>query len=215
MSKNTLIRKLNQPLSPSRVKFREKSGTRLQYLSGADVERSANTVFDYTWSSETLDILLLYERPYTRVKKTGETCDMIEVAYRARVRITVNINGTLVIRDGCGAGNGQSSALNPFDAHELAIKEAETDARKRALKTFGDQFGLSLYEKEINLAHEYADAQKFDLDFVELQRTIQSETNDQALKQLYRDYDGPFRDEVLAQIIIRRKELYRGKNDHS
>jgi len=34
------------------------------------------------------------------------------------------------------------------DKHESAIKEAESDARKRALMQFGDQFGLSLYDKD-------------------------------------------------------------------
>jgi DNA repair and recombination protein RAD52 len=28
------------------------------------------------------------------------------------------------------------------------VKEAETDARKRALMTFGNQFGLALYDKD-------------------------------------------------------------------
>jgi hypothetical protein len=32
-------------------------------------------------------------------------------------------------------------------AHESAIKEAETDAKKRALMTFGNQFGLALYDR--------------------------------------------------------------------
>jgi hypothetical protein len=32
-------------------------------------------------------------------------------------------------------------------AHESAIKEAETDAMKRALVTFGNAFGLALYDK--------------------------------------------------------------------
>ena len=30
----------------------------------------------------------------------------------------------------------------------LPIKEAETDAKKRALMSFGNQFGLSLYDKD-------------------------------------------------------------------
>ncbi len=209
MSKDTLIRKLDQPLSPSRVKFREKSKTQLSYLSGADVERAANTIFKHAWSSETTQLVKLYERAYSKTKTNGTTVDMVEVAYMAKVRVLVDINGVSVVREGCGAGNGQSSALNPFDAHELAIKEAETDARKRALKTFGDQFGLSLYEKEINLAHEYADAQKFDIDYVDLTRKIATETSDAELRNLYRDYDGPFKEEVLAHIMVRRKELYR------
>ncbi len=38
--------------------------------------------------------------------------------------------------------------LTPGEAHESAIKEAETDAMKRALSTFGNPFGLALYDKE-------------------------------------------------------------------
>ncbi len=34
------------------------------------------------------------------------------------------------------------------EAHEAALKEAETDAMKRALTTFGNLFGLALYDKE-------------------------------------------------------------------
>jgi hypothetical protein len=33
-------------------------------------------------------------------------------------------------------------------AHESALKEAETDAMKRALMTFGNPFGLALYDKK-------------------------------------------------------------------
>ena len=33
-------------------------------------------------------------------------------------------------------------------AHESALKEAETDATKRALMTFGNPFGLALYDKQ-------------------------------------------------------------------
>jgi len=34
------------------------------------------------------------------------------------------------------------------EAHESALKEAETDATKRALVTFGNLFGLALYDKQ-------------------------------------------------------------------
>jgi hypothetical protein len=36
------------------------------------------------------------------------------------------------------------------EAHERALKAAETDATKRALATFGNRFGLALYDKEQN-----------------------------------------------------------------
>ena len=37
----------------------------------------------------------------------------------------------------------------PGEAHELALKAAETDATKRALATFGNPFGLALYDREL------------------------------------------------------------------
>ena len=54
--------------------------------------------------------------------------------------------GHLVIREGSGAGHGIDADLG--QAHESAIKEAETDAMKRALMTFGNPFSLALYDKQ-------------------------------------------------------------------
>jgi hypothetical protein len=63
------------------------------------------------------------------------------------VRVTVHLpSGSIVARDGSGAGHGIDVDLG--QAHESALKEAETDAMKRALMTFGNPFGLALYDKE-------------------------------------------------------------------
>jgi hypothetical protein len=63
------------------------------------------------------------------------------------VRITVGEGtGAPLIREGCGAGHGIDTDLG--QAHESALKEAETDAMKRALMTFGNPFGLALYDKQ-------------------------------------------------------------------
>ena len=48
-----------------------------------------------------------------------------------------------VVRE--GSGTGEATAASPGLAHEIAAKGAETDATKRALSTFGNLFGLSLY----------------------------------------------------------------------
>jgi hypothetical protein len=62
------------------------------------------------------------------------------------LRITVfTASRGLLIREGTGAGHGIDVDLS--QAHESAIKEAETDAMKRALVTFGARFGLSLYDR--------------------------------------------------------------------
>jgi hypothetical protein len=50
-----------------------------------------------------------------------------------------------ICREGCGSGHGKGAT--PGEAHESALKEAETDAMKRALATFGNPFGLALYDK--------------------------------------------------------------------
>jgi DNA repair and recombination protein RAD52 len=47
-----------------------------------------------------------------------------------------------------GFGTGVSKTL--ADSHENAGKEAVTDALKRAMRSFGNQFGLSLYDKSRN-----------------------------------------------------------------
>jgi recombination DNA repair RAD52 pathway protein len=43
---------------------------------------------------------------------------------------------------------GEAKAATPGHAHEIALKTAETDATKRALATFGNPFGLALYDSE-------------------------------------------------------------------
>ena len=47
-----------------------------------------------------------------------------------------------------GLRHGEGKAPTPGQAHELALKAAETDATKRALATFGNPFGLALYDRE-------------------------------------------------------------------
>jgi hypothetical protein len=64
----------------------------------------------------------------------------------AKVRITVRAGPNKVIREGTGAGHAAGATI--AEAHALAAKEAETDATKRALSTFGNPFGLALYDKE-------------------------------------------------------------------
>ena len=65
------------------------------------------------------------------------------VVYIAKVRVTVRAGGQIVYRDGQGTGESQGATLG--EAHDKALKTAETDATKRALATFGRPFGLGLY----------------------------------------------------------------------
>src|SRR6185503_20887117 len=67
-------------------------------------------------------------------------------AYTAKVRITVRAGEITIVREGSGTGEG--SGTTPGQAHEIALTSAETDATKRALATFGNPFGLALYDRE-------------------------------------------------------------------
>jgi hypothetical protein len=60
----------------------------------------------------------------------------------------VRAGNAVVFREGSGSGTGNGQ--NPGEAHERALKEAETDAMKRALSTFNNLFGLALYDKAQN-----------------------------------------------------------------
>ena len=116
---------LAAPLDLNNVKQRKGAGGRkLDYISGEHAIAEANRIFGFDgWSCETIHMECVKENPPT---------------YIARVR--VRAGG--VTREGWGGDNGND--------HENAVKGAETDAIKRALRTFGNQFGLPLYDKEEN-----------------------------------------------------------------
>ena len=124
---------LNQPIDPKNVETRDgnRSGTlQLAYVESWHVIKEANRIFGFDgWSSETIQLDCV---------QNDDVC----VTYIAKVRVTVGD----VIREGVGAGHGKGERVNLGDKHESAVKEAESDARKRALMQFGNQFGLSLYD---------------------------------------------------------------------
>jgi hypothetical protein len=76
------------------------------------------------------------------IRKLLKLSDGWGVSYVARIKL--NVGG--VCREGVGAGHGIDADLGL--AHESAIKEAATDAMKRAAMTFGNPFGLALYDKD-------------------------------------------------------------------
>jgi len=136
---NDRIEKLIAPLDRKHVKERTQGGRPLSYIEGWHVIREANRIFGFGgWHRETEEMRCVVEkeREIGRDKKPGWS-----VTYVARVRIAVG--GTC--RDGTGTGSGIDVDLG--QAHESAAKEAETDATKRALMTFGYPFGLALYDK--------------------------------------------------------------------
>ena len=130
------VNALNRPIDKANVSERwadKRKTLKLAYIESWHVIREANRIFDYDWSSETIKMDLVH-------------ADNFCVTYIARVRVIVNG----IVKEGYGAGHGRGERVPAGDKHESAVKEAESDARKRALMQFGDQFGLSLYDKEKN-----------------------------------------------------------------
>jgi hypothetical protein len=129
---------LRRDLDGRVVRTREANGRELSYLEGWYVISEANRIFGYDgWSRETLE---------TRCVLARETRGMFLAVHIARVRVTVHADGTAIIREGHGTGEARGNSSG--EAHDVALKTAETDATKRALTTFGRPFGLELYRSE-------------------------------------------------------------------
>jgi len=133
------VKSLEAKLDAKYVRTRRAHDITLAYVEGWHVIAEANRIFGYdAWDRHTLS---------TRCVWSDATNHHFAAAYTAKVRIAVRAGSLTITREGCGSG--QAKAPTPGEAHELALKAAETDATKRALATFGNPFGLALYDREL------------------------------------------------------------------
>mgnify|MGYP003523673675 CR=1 FL=1 len=134
---------LNQELDSSRIKTREKGNISLSYIEGHDVIETANKVFGFgNWSYSISKL--------EQVSQEQNHNQNHVICYKAIIKVLIHSeNHTLdVSREDVGFGTGVAKTL--ADSHENAGKEAVTDALKRAMRSFGNQFGNSLYDKTKN-----------------------------------------------------------------
>ncbi len=138
---------LDQPLDPKMGAFRKADrGRDVSYIEGHLVIAQANRIFGFdAWSYSVDRIDLTYMN------------DGRGLLYSALV--TVNVEGCGSRQDtGCHPirnsidqdGKEKDNVNNP-EQHDLARKSAVTDALKRAFRSFGDQFGNSLYDKDSDI----------------------------------------------------------------
>lgn len=129
---------LSAELAEEMIHTRRKQGIELRYIEGHAAIEAANRIFGYAeWSYRMTG--LRYEQG----------------VWVATVAVTVeHAGGTPVEREDVGVGiaavprdEASAGVIASPDATETAIKGAVTDALKRALRTFGNAFGNSLYEK--------------------------------------------------------------------
>ncbi len=122
---------LNEKLKEQNIKERPGAGgKKLKYVSGDYAIATANRIFGFgKWG-------------YRVLSKSRESVSDKEF-YTADIELYVI--GCPFPFPGEGVGVPQNSTI---EQHEKARKEAVTDALKRALRHYGDQFGLSLYNED-------------------------------------------------------------------
>jgi len=139
-----LVTALRRPLDPNRVRRRKgRGGSQYEYLAGHDVKRRANELFGFgNWGHRIASRELL-----AAVEVVSNNREGWHVGYATVVSIWVRIgDGPMFNTEGVGYGDGvEYGPAARVQACELAIKESETDALKRAFTDLGDQFGLILY----------------------------------------------------------------------
>lgn len=199
---------LGAPLWSGAVK---KNPRGYDYVEGWHAIAEANRIFGFDgWTRETVEIKCVSERP----REIGQQkAPGFGVSYICRVRIEAGG----VTREGAGAGHGIDRDLGL--AHESAIKEAETDAMKRALMTFGNPFGLALYDKERAGVADESDASRNQFigecglmiaDFTDVAALI-TWWNSDAEKQKRRDFDLSADDveKLKAAVTAKREALIK------
>ena len=125
---------LNQPLDPALVSQRRGGGGRqLSYVKGHHIIDQANRIFGFNgWGYEIVSGPTLHT-----IVKPGQ--ESPSYGYSATVR--VDVQGCPYRMD---VGFNSVADHTP-DGHDTAIKGAVTDGMRRALRSFGAQFGNDLY----------------------------------------------------------------------
>ena len=137
------IESLEQELESSRIKTREKGNIQLSYIEAHDFITTANRIFGYGQWEYSISTLEVASEEINQNQNHS-------ISYRAVVKVVVHSenHSLTVTREDVGFGSGIAKSLS--DAHESGAKEAVTDGLKRAMRSFGNQFGNSLYDKSRN-----------------------------------------------------------------
>jgi len=133
------IKMLEAPLDPKHVKKATAGnfGPKGDYIEGWHCINELNRVFGFDGWSYMIDL----SRDALEKGKDSKGNEQWQAAYTCICTLTVGN----VTRQDVGFGSGFAKGVG--DAIEGATKEAATDALKRAARTFGNIFGLALYDK--------------------------------------------------------------------
>lgn len=138
---NEQYEQLLKPLNASRVAQRNQAGISLSYLEAWDVKAHLIRIFGFGgWSADVLSADLAFEEKDEKGRWN--------VGYRVVMRLRIHGDDSLTFNEATytEAAVGSSTQPQRGEAHDMAIKTAESDALKRAAINLGTQFGLSLYD---------------------------------------------------------------------
>ena len=121
-------------INANRIAKRQGGGGKsLSYLEAWDVKAHLIRIFGFgEWSWDVLSSELAYEQ---------ESSGKWNVGYKVSGQLRIHATGATYTE----AAVGSATLGQRGEAHDMAIKTAESDALKRAAINLGDQFGLSLY----------------------------------------------------------------------
>lgn len=135
------VAQLLRPINPRRVARTEGNSN----LQAYDVRAHLNRLFGFAgWDGEVLDYRLAYEA----LGENSRGKPAFSVGYTCRYRLTIRTpyGDTAAVYTEVATGDAVNFPVNSRgDAHDFAIKTAESQALKRCAMNLGDQFGLSLY----------------------------------------------------------------------
>lgn len=137
---------LLEPIKPHRV-GKDKKG--LSHVEAYEIRAHLNRLFGFArWSADVLAMELIDEK-YATITKDGKPKDVVTVAYRACLRLTVCAPDGTVLATYTEWATGDAPNFPAYqwpDAHDFAAKTSESQALKRCAMNLGEQFGLSLYK---------------------------------------------------------------------
>jgi hypothetical protein len=132
---------LLKPLAKHRISSRQQGGMHLSYLEAWDVKAHLIRVFGFTgWSADVISAELAFEDKDDKGRWN--------VGYKVVMRLRIHGQEGDLFGDTTYTEAAVGSATLPQrgEAHDMAVKTAESDALKRAAINLGTQFGLSLYD---------------------------------------------------------------------
>ena len=136
------VAQLLRQINPARVQKKDNAS----HLEAYDVRAMLIRIFGFgRFSADLIALEPLFETLFT-----NDRGDRVTVGYRATLRLTVCAPDGSILATYTEAATGDASNFpisKRADAHDFAIKTAESQALKRCATNLGDQFGLSLYRK--------------------------------------------------------------------